>query len=86
MGAGVEQLTEKAEQLLKLIEGMSNVGGERLGHVTERVQDGCLACKHTFNLTLLSPVGLGLHRLAEVCLTPPPSTIRTVNISALSCY
>lgn len=71
MGAGVEQLTEKAEQLLKLIEGMSNVGGERLGHVNERVQDGCLACKHTFNLTLVSPFGLGLCWLEELCANPP---------------
>lgn len=41
------------------------------GHVDERLQDGYLACQHTFNLILVSQFGLVVCWLEEVCVTPP---------------
>lgn len=50
VGAGVEQLTEKEERLLKLIEGMSNVGGERRG----TSMSGCKMAVWHVNILLTS--------------------------------
>lgn len=68
MGAGVEQLTEKEERLLKLIEGMSNVGGERRG----TSMSGCKMAVWRVNILLTSRWSPSLAWLEEVCVTPPP--------------
>lgn len=62
LGAGVEQLTEKEEQLLKLIEAMSNVGGERRG----ASMSGCKMAVWHVNILLTlhwSPHGLAVRWL-----------------------
>lgn len=72
LGAGVEQLTEKAEELLKLIEEMSNVGGEGRGMSTSV----CTMVVWHANILLTSPSGLGLCWLLK-----PPTTGGTTALS-----
>lgn len=59
---------------------------ERDGHVNVRARDGCSACKHIFNLTLVSWFGLGLCWLEGLFGPPPPTTITTTNISIRFTY
>lgn len=77
VGAGVEQLTEKEEWLLKLIEGMSNVGGERRGTSMNVCK---MACHHTFNLTLVSQFGLALCCWKRFAQSPHLPAIKTTSI------
>lgn len=76
-GGAVDRERRTASQINR---GDVKCRGREKGHVDERLQDGCLACQHTFNLTLVSQLGLVGRGL---CNTPPHphlSAIKTTSI------